>query len=54
MAYTLLAMIISALSPSLMAFNRSDLAKRIEAHGQEQGLSIRMQREDIFIAMHRI
>jgi len=31
-----------------------DLAKKMEAHGQEQGLSIRMQREDIFIAMHRI
>jgi len=32
----------------------SDLAKLVETRGQEQGLSIRMQREDIFMAMHRI
>jgi len=32
----------------------SELAKSVEMLGQEQGLSIRMQREDIFMAMHRI
>ena len=32
----------------------ADLAARLEEDGQERGLSIRMQREDIFNAMHRI
>ena len=31
-----------------------DLAGILEQAGQEQGLSIRIQREDIFNAMHRI
>ena len=31
-----------------------DLAKRMAAFGDESGLSIRIQREDIFNAMHRI
>ena len=30
------------------------LSKSLEARGEEQNLSIRMQREDIFEAMHRI
>ena len=32
----------------------AELATRMEAAGREMGLSIRMQREDIFEAMHRI
>lgn len=31
-----------------------DLAKKLAAAGEESGLSIRIQREDIFNAMHRI
>ena len=30
------------------------LAKQMDAVGQEMGLSIRVQREDIFQAMHRV
>ena len=30
------------------------LAKQMDAAGQEMGLSIRVQREDIFQAMHRV
>lgn len=32
----------------------AELGKRMEAVGREMGLSIRVQREDIFEAMHRI
>ena len=32
----------------------ADLASALEAAGEERGLSIRIQREDIFNAMHRI
>ena len=32
----------------------TDLATELEQAGQEQNLSIRIQREDIFNAMHRI
>lgn len=32
----------------------ADLAKTLEAAGNERALSIRIQREDIFNAMHRI
>ena len=32
----------------------ADLATRLEQKGQEMNLSIRIQREDIFNAMHRI
>ena len=32
----------------------SDLAALLESSGRERGLSIHMQREDIFHAMHRI
>ena len=32
----------------------AELATRMEAIGREMGLSIRVQREDIFQAMHRI
>ena len=31
-----------------------DLSDRLDKAGQERGLSIRIQREDIFNAMHRI
>ena len=31
-----------------------DLSGRLDQAGQERGLSIRIQREDIFNAMHRI
>ena len=32
----------------------AELAKQMEEKGKEMGLSIRLQREDIFEAMHRI
>ena len=32
----------------------AELAKRLEDKGKEMGLSIRLQREDIFDAMHRV
>ncbi len=32
----------------------SELAKVLEQHGKEMNLSIRLQREDIFEAMHRV
>ena len=32
----------------------ADLSERLDRAGQERGLSIRIQREDIFNAMHRI
>ena len=32
----------------------AELSKSMDAKGQEMGLSIRVQREDIFEAMHRI
>ena len=32
----------------------AELAKEMEKAGQEMGLSIHVQREDIFQAMHRI
>jgi len=32
----------------------SDLAKKLEEAGEKRSLSIRIQREDIFEAMHRI
>ena len=32
----------------------ADLCKAMDAKGQEMGLSIRVQREDIFEAMHRV
>ena len=32
----------------------AELAKKLEAKGEEMGMSIRLQREDIFDAMHRV
>jgi len=32
----------------------AELAKQMEDHGKEMKLSIRLQREDIFEAMHRV
>ena len=32
----------------------AELVKRLEEKGKEMGLSIRLQREDIFEAMHRV
>lgn len=32
----------------------AELAKKLEEKGREEGLSIRLQREDIFEAMHRV
>ena len=31
-----------------------ELAKKLDAKGEEMGMSIRLQREDIFEAMHRV
>ena len=39
---------------SACASSFADLASALEAAGEERGLSIRIQREDIFNAMHRI
>ena len=35
-------------------FSSEELAKKLEAKGEEMGMSIRLQREDIFEAMHRV
>ena len=32
----------------------AELAQKMEAKGKEMGLSIRLQREDVFKAMHRV
>ena len=32
----------------------AELAQKLEEKGREMGLSIRLQREDIFEAMHRV
>ena len=32
----------------------AELAKKLEQKGEEMGMSIRLQREDIFEAMHRV
>ncbi len=32
----------------------AELAQKLEQKGREEGLSIRLQREDIFEAMHRV
>ena len=32
----------------------AELAKKLETKGEEMGMSIRLQREDIFEAMHRV
>ena len=32
----------------------AELAKKLDAKGEEMGMSIRLQREDIFEAMHRV
>ena len=32
----------------------AELVEHLDAHGKDMGLSIRLQREDIFEAMHRI
>ena len=32
----------------------AELAKKLESKGEEMGMSIRLQREDIFEAMHRV
>ena len=32
----------------------AELAKRMEEKGKDMGLSIRLQREDVFEAMHRV
>jgi ACT domain-containing protein len=39
---------------SQMSFNFSEISERLDGKGQELGLSIRLQHEDIFNAMHRI
>jgi ACT domain-containing protein len=39
---------------SQMSLNFSEISERLDSKGQELGLSIRLQHEDIFNAMHRI
>ena len=39
---------------SACAVPLAELCKAMDARGQEMGLSIRVQREDIFEAMHRV
>jgi ACT domain-containing protein len=39
---------------SQMSLNFSEISERLDRKGQELGLSIRLQHEDIFNAMHRI
>ena len=49
--YFTMVMLVDA-KGSTMPF--SELAQSLKARGEEQKLSIRIQREDIFEAMHRI
>lgn len=44
-------MVVDVTSASLPL---AELAQRVEEMGKEMGLSIRLQREDIFNAMHRV
>ena len=39
---------------STSAFPVAELAQKLEEKGKEMGLSIRLQREEIFQAMHRV
>jgi ACT domain-containing protein len=39
---------------SQMSLNFSEISEKLDRKGQELGLSIRLQHEDIFNAMHRI
>ena len=49
--YFTMIMLVDA---SLCSVPFAELAKALEADGQEQGLQIRAQREEVFNAMHRI
>ena len=42
------------LSIQILAVSDEELAKKLEVKGEEMGMSIRLQREDIFEAMHRV
>ncbi len=43
-----------AVDVSASSIPLAELAKQLEEKGKEMGLSIRLQREDIFEAMHRV
>ena len=45
---------VMLVDPAACAQSIGDMADILEQAGKEQGLSIRIQREDIFNAMHRI
>ena len=43
-----------AVDTSMSDIPFAELAKKLDAKGEEMGMSIRLQREDIFDAMHRV
>ena len=43
-----------AVDTSMSDIPFAELAKKLDAKGEEMGMSIRLQREDIFEAMHRV
>ena len=43
-----------AVDTSMSEIPFAELAKKLDAKGEEMGMSIRLQREDIFDAMHRV
>ena len=43
-----------AVDTSLSDIPFAELAKKLDQKGEEMGMSIRLQREDIFEAMHRV
>ena len=43
-----------AVDTSMSEIPCAELAKNLDAKGEEMGMSIRLQREDIFEAMHRV
>ena len=43
-----------AVDTSMSEIPFAELAKKLDAKGEEMGMSIRLQREEIFQAMHRI
>ena len=49
--YFTMMMVVDVSSSNLAV---AELAKALEDKGKEMGLSIRLQREDIFEAMHRV
>ena len=51
---TTLEQLCAAYGPSGFEGPVAELAQKLEEKGKQEGLSIRLQREEIFQAMHRV